>query len=54
MAELAPAVTEQPKPVPPQESVVLPALRGDLIINKKASGRLQDLADVEKLEQSTD
>jgi Nucleotidyltransferase of unknown function (DUF6036) len=28
--------------------------RGDLIINKKASGRLQDLADVENLEQSTD
>ena len=40
MPALAPAVVEQPKAAPPQESVVLPALRGDLIINKqKFEGR---------------
>src|SRR5688572_6565213 len=36
MPELAPAVVEQPKAAPPQESVVLPALRGDLVINKQS------------------
>jgi putative peptide zinc metalloprotease protein len=36
MAELAPAVVEPPKAVPPQENVVLPALRADLIINKQS------------------
>jgi putative peptide zinc metalloprotease protein len=35
MAALAPAVVEQPKAAPPQESVVLPALRGDLSISKQ-------------------
>ena len=36
MPELAPAVVEHPKAAPPQESVVLPALRGDLLINKQS------------------
>jgi putative peptide zinc metalloprotease protein len=40
MPALAPAVVEPPKPVPPQEAVILPALRGDLLITKqKFEGR---------------
>jgi putative peptide zinc metalloprotease protein len=35
MAELAPAVADPKKAPPPQESVVLPALRSDLVINKQ-------------------
>jgi putative peptide zinc metalloprotease protein len=36
MAELAPAVVQPPKAAAPQEHVVLPALRGDLVINKQS------------------
>lgn len=35
MADLAPAVVEQPKAAPPQENVVLPALRSDLLITRQ-------------------
>src|SRR5262245_11785771 len=36
MAELAPAVVEQPKAAPPQENVVMPPLRTDLSITKQS------------------
>jgi putative peptide zinc metalloprotease protein len=35
MPALAPAIVEQPKSQAPQENVVLPALRGDLVITKQ-------------------